>query len=86
MPARRNFNPSAPDNDYEHRHIRLRVSVEVDLHNVGDEFQLTDAVAWLNEALERGLKIADPNDRASVVEGSAELLSRPDCKCYSETE
>lgn len=86
MPARRNFDPTAPHGDYEHRHIKLRVLVDVDLHNVGDEFQLTDAVTWLDEALERGLKIADPNDKAAIVEGSAELLSRPDCKCYEHCD
>ena len=86
MTARRNFNPMAPHHDYEHRHIKLRVSVEVDLHNVGGEFELKDAVAWLDEALERGLKIADPNDRAKIVNGSAELISRPNCRCYREKE
>lgn len=84
MTQRRNFHPSASDSDYEHKHIKLRVLVEVDLHNVGDEFQLSDAVSWLDEALERGLKIADPNDKAAIVEGSAKLLSRPDCTCYTD--
>lgn len=84
MPSRRNFDPRKPDADYEHKHIKLRVTVEVDLHNVGDAFALEDATTWLDEALEHGLKIADPNDKASIVEGSATLLSRPDCQCYAE--
>lgn len=86
MPARRNFDPRKPDADYENRHIKLRVVVDVDLHNVGDGFSLDDAAAWLDEALERGLTIADPNDKAEVVKGSAELLSRPDCQCYASEE
>lgn len=84
MPNRRNFDPRKPDADYEHKHIKLRVLIEADLHNVGDEFSLDDATTWLDEALERGLKIADPNDKAGVVNGSATMLSRPDCRCYVE--
>lgn len=86
MTERRNFNPQLPDADYLHKHIRFQVLIEVDLHNVGDEFSLGDAATWLAEAVERGLKHTDPNDKAEVVEGSAELLSRPDCQCYSERE
>lgn len=82
MTERRNFDPRKPDADYEHKHIKLRVVVDVDLHNVGDEFSLSDAATWLDEALERGLTIADPNDKAVIVKGSATLLSRPDCQCY----
>jgi len=85
MPNRRNFNPSASSSDYEHRHIKFRAMVEVNLHNVGGKFELRDAVNWLNDAIERGLKLADPNDEAAVVNGSAELISRPHCRCYKES-
>ena len=86
MPSRRNFDPRKPDAAYDPRPIRLRVLVEVDLHNVGDEFGLDDAYTWLNEALERGLKAVDPNDKAEIVVSSATLLSRPDCQCYVDQE
>lgn len=86
MTQRRNFHPSASDRDYEHKHIRFRAFVEVDLHNVGDEFELASAVEWLSGAIERGLKSTDPNDKAEVVEGSAMLLSRADCHCYDGSE
>lgn len=86
MTQRRNFHPSDSPAEYEHKHIKFRAMVEVDLHNVGDEFELTSAVEWLSGAIERGLKSADPNDTAQVVENSASLLSRPDCRCYEGCE
>jgi hypothetical protein len=83
MPNRRNFNPAGPASDYEHQHIKFRCVVDVDLHNVGKDFELKDAQAWLNDALERGLKSADPNDKA--VAHGAILTSRPKCRCYKES-
>ena len=84
MTQRRNFDPSEDDRTYEQRHIKIRVSIDVDLHNVGDEFSIEDAVSWLDDALSKGLSIADPNDHAEIVEGSASLVARPDCKCYAD--
>jgi len=84
MAERRNFNPSKPESDYEHAHIKFQAVVDVDLHNVGRDFTLHDAQAWLNDALERGLKSADPNDRA--VAHGAILKARPKCKCYKDEE
>lgn len=84
MTQRRNFHPSEDDRAYEQRHIKIRLSIEVDLHNVGDEFSVQDATSWLDDALQKGLAISDPNDRAEIVKDSAVLISRPDCKCYAE--
>ena len=84
MTDRRNFDPSKPRSDYEGRHIKFQCVVDVDLHNVGGSFELKDAQAWLNEALERGLKSADPNDSARA--HGAILTSRPECKCYVEDD
>jgi hypothetical protein len=36
------------------------------LHNVGGAFELKDAQRLLNEALDRGLKGNDPNDKANA--------------------
>ena len=80
MTERRNFNPSKPRSEYEGRHIKFQCVVDVDLHNVGGDFELRDAQALLNEALERGLKSNDPNDKAKA--HGAILTSRPECKCY----
>jgi len=82
MTKRRNFNPGGPRSEYEGRHIKLQCVVDVDLHNVGAEFELKDAQRLLNEALDRGLKANDPNDRARA--HGAILKSRPKCKCYTE--
>lgn len=84
MTTRRNFNPSKPRSDYEGRHIRFQCVVDVDLHNVGGDFELEDAQSLLNEALHRGLKCNDPNDTAKA--HGAILTSRPKCKCYTEQE
>lgn len=80
MTNRRNFHPSDDDEAYMHDHITFRAMVEVDLHNVGPDFSLTDAGGWLQEAMERGLKQADPNDKAKVT--VTDLLGRPKCECY----
>jgi len=82
MTTRRNFNPSKARSEYERRHIKFQCVVDVDLHNVGGEFELKDAQTLLNEALDRGLKSQDPNDSARAHE--AILTSRPKCKCYEE--
>jgi len=82
MSERRNFDPIKPRSAYEGRHIKFQCVVDVDLHNVGGDFELRDAQAWLNDALERGLKSADPNDKATA--HGAILKSRPKCKCYEE--
>lgn len=82
MIERRNFDPAKPRSDYEGRHIRFQCVVDVDLHNVGKDFELKDAQTWLNEALERGLTANDPNDKAKA--HGAILKSRPKCKCYKE--
>lgn len=78
MTERRNFDPAAPRSEYEGRHIRFQCVVDVDLHNVGGDFELSDAQSWLNDALERGLKSADPNDGAKA--HGAILTSRPNKK------
>lgn len=80
MTTRRNFDPAAPRSAYERRHIRFQCVVDVDLHNVGGDFELRDAQRLLNEALTRGLKSLDPNDEA--VAHSAVLTARPECRCY----
>jgi hypothetical protein len=82
MTTRRNFDPAGPRSEYEGRHIKFRCVVDVDLHNVGGDFELKDAQRLLNEALERGLKSQDPNDTAKA--HGAILTSRPKCKCYEE--
>lgn len=82
MTERGNFNPAKPRSEYEGRHIRFQCVVDVDLHNVGGEFELKDAQRLLNEALDRGLKSNDPNDKARA--HGAILKSRPKCKCYTE--
>jgi hypothetical protein len=82
MSTRRNFDPSKPRSEYEGRHITFQCVVDVDLHNVGGDFELKDAQAWLNDALERGLKSSDPNDKAKA--HGAILKSRPKCQCYTE--
>jgi hypothetical protein len=82
MTERRNFNPSKPRSEYERRHINFQCVVDVDLHNVGGEFELKDAQRLLQEALDRGLKSNDPNDSAKA--HGAILTSRPKCKCYEE--
>lgn len=82
MTTRRNFDASKPRSEYEGRHIRFQCVVDVDLHNVGGDFELRDAQALLNEALDRGLKSNDPNDSARA--HGAILRSRPKCKCYQE--
>lgn len=82
MTERSNFDPSKPRSEYEGRHIRFQCVVDVDLHNVGGGFSIEDAQAWLNEALERGLKSNDPNDKAKAHD--ATLTSRPKCKCYKK--
>ena len=82
MTERRNFDPSKPRSSYEGRHIKFQCVVDVDLHNVGKEFELKDAQTWLNEALAIGLKAKDPNDTAKA--HGATLTSRPECKCYEE--
>jgi hypothetical protein len=84
MTTRRNFNPSKPRSEYEGRHIRFQCVVDVDLHNVGGDFDLKDAQRLLNQALDRGLKANDPNDKATA--HGAILKSRPKCKCYKESE
>ena len=84
MSTRRNFDPSKPRSQYEGRHIKFQCVVDVDLHNVGGDFELRDAQAWLNETLDRGLKANDPNDKATA--HGAILKSRPTCKCYQETK
>lgn len=84
MTERRNFNPSKPRSEYEGKHIRFQCVVDVDLHDVGGEFELRDAQRLLNEALDRGLKSNDPNDKARA--HGAILKSRPKCKCYTEQQ
>lgn len=82
MTERRNFNPSKPRSEYEGRHIKFQCVVDVDLHNVGGDFERKDAQRLLNEALDCGLKSNDPNDRANA--HGAILESRPECECYKE--
>lgn len=82
MTERRNFDPAAPRSEYEGRHIKFQCVVDVDLHNVGGDFELSDAQSLLNEALDHGLKMNDPNDKAKA--HGAILTSRPKCKCYEE--
>lgn len=82
MTTRRNPNPSKPRSEYEGRHIRFQCVVDVDLHNVGGDFELPDAQRLLNEALTLGLKSLDPNDEA--VAHGATLTARPECRCYEE--
>lgn len=84
MTTRRNFHPDQPDADYLHDHILFTALIRVDLHNVGDSFTLNDACRWLEDAITKGLKQADPNDTASIVD--SRLISRPPCQCYSDSE
>lgn len=82
MTTRRDFDPLQLRSAYERRRIKFQCIVDVDLHNVGGDFELSDAQRLLNEALTLGLKSLDPNDEASA--HGAVLTSRPECRCYEE--
>jgi hypothetical protein len=73
-----------PRTERDRQHIVFEVPIRFDIHNVGLDFSLTDAVNWIKEALEAGLRNKDMRDTFTISADTAKFISRPDCKCYPE--